>query len=118
MSLCNLIKDAEDLKPGITKSLTDKICAKQDIVKKIGILRSQACAHRWEAKTQQVVAQEAILQIGMMKDIVDLAQEIVRELADIIGGTRRENLEQMLGNATLTYLTNDARQVLRAFERK
>jgi hypothetical protein len=115
-SLCNLIRDIEVSKQDFAKKLNEKICAKRNLIEKIGILRNQVCAHRWEAKTPQEVFAEAGVQLNMMKDIVDLAKFIICELAGEAGGNRKENLEkQQLSQSTLQCVANDAGQIMRAF---
>ena len=70
-SLPNLIKGFERLKPELAKQLNEKIYTERNLIliKKICILRNQACAHRWEAKTPQQVFAEAGVQLNMMKEI-------------------------------------------------
>ena len=115
-SLCNLIGDIEVSKPDLAKALKEKISAKRNLIEKVGILRNQVCAHRWEAKAPQEVFSEAGVQPRMMKEIVDLSSLIVCELAGEAGGNRKETLErQQLSKTTLQCLADDAAQVMRAF---
>jgi hypothetical protein len=115
-SLCNLIRDIEVSKPGIAKQLSEKIYAKRNLIKKIGILRNQVCAHRSEAKTEQEVFAEADVRLYMMKEITDLAQLIISELAEEAGGNRRENLELLkLDAGTLNFIEGDAGRIMNAF---
>lgn len=115
-SLCNLVRNFEVSKPDFAKKLNTKICAKKNIVEKIGIVRNQACAHRWKAKTPQEVFAKANVRLSMLKEIADLARLIICDLAKEAGGNRKENLEkQQLSENTLQCVANDAAQVMRAF---
>jgi hypothetical protein len=116
-SLRNLIKDIEESKPELARKLNEQIPAgKGSIIEKIGIMRNQVCAHRWEAKTPQEVFAEAAVRLNMMKEIADLARLIIYELAEEAGGSRKENLEnQQFSNSRLQCVAADAGLVLRAF---
>ena len=115
-SLCNLIRDIEASKPDVAKQLNEKIYAKKNLIEKVGTLRNEVCAHLWEAKTQQEVFAEADVRLNMMKEIIDLAQIIICELAEEAGGNRRKNIEeQQLCKETLRCVARDANQVMRTF---
>lgn len=114
-SLRNLIREVEAVNPDLAKKLNAQIHDKRILLKKIGILRNEACAHLWEAKTQQEVFAEADVQLNMMTEVADLAQIIICELADDAGGNRRENVEQLkLNRETLQFIEGDAGLVMNA----
>jgi hypothetical protein len=115
-SLCNLIEDIEETKPELAKSLNEKISLKNSLIEKIGDIRNQVCAHRWEAKTPQEVFAEAGIKLNMIKEIAVLAQLIVSELAEEAGGNRRENMEHLkLNKETLQFTEDSAVRVMNAF---
>jgi lambda repressor-like predicted transcriptional regulator len=116
-SLRNLIKDIQVSKPELANTLNEQIRAgKGSLIEKIGIMRNQVCAHRWEAKTPQEVFGEASVRLNMMKEITDLAQSIICELVEEFGGNWKEDLEkQQLSNNTLQCITDDAGLVMCAF---
>ncbi len=115
-SLCNLIRDIEVSKPDLAKTLNEKIHANKVLLNKIGILRNQVCAHRWESKTPEGVFSEAGVKLNMMTTIVDLAKCTICQLAEDAGGNRKENLEkQQLSKDTLESVANDAGQIMRTF---
>lgn len=115
-SLPNLIK--KRLKPELAKQLNEKIYTERNLIliEKIGVLRNQACAHRWEAKTPHEVFTEAGVQLNMMKEITELAQFIISDLAEEAGGNRREKMEKLqLDKGTLQFIADDAGRVMNAF---
>jgi hypothetical protein len=115
-SLCNLIKDIETPKPEFARGLNDKICANKSPIEKIGVIRNQVCAHRWEKKTPQEVFDEARLHLSEMKTVTELSRSIICALAEEAGGERKENLEkQQLSENRLQCIANDAGQIMRAF---
>jgi hypothetical protein len=115
-SLCNLIKDIESSRPEFAKGLNEKISLKDGLIEKIGGIRNQVCAHRWEAKTPKEVFAEVGIKLNMIKEIADLAQLIVSELAEEAGGNRRENMEQLkLNKETLQFTEDSAVRVMAAF---
>lgn len=115
-SLCNLIKDIQVSKPEIAKRLNEVIDNKRSLIKKVGVLRNQACAHLWAAKTRQAVFAEARMQLNMTKEIAELARLIVSELAEEAGGNRRENLENLkIDRGTLQFIQDDVTRVMNTF---
>ncbi len=115
-SICNLIKDIEESKPGLATMLNEKIRdfrANGDAIGKVEVIRQQACAHRWKAKTPQEVFAEAGLRLSMMKEVADLSRFIICELAKEAG---KEDLEkQQLSEETLQRIADDASRVMDAF---
>lgn len=115
-SLCNLIRDLAVRKPGVAKKLGDKIHAKRNLIERGGVLRNQFWAHRWEAKTPQAVFSEAGVKLSMMKEIADLAQAVIVELAGEEDALLKENLERhQLSQSTLQCVAQDAQWVLNMF---
>ena len=115
-SLYNLIKDTEESKPELAKRLNKEISANESNIKKIGILRNQVCAHRWEAKTPQEVFGEVSIQLKALKQVVDLAQLVVYALAEEAGGNRKHTLEKLqLNEETIQFIADDAERVMQAF---
>jgi len=116
-SLRNLIRAIEMSKPELAKKLNGKIpTGKGSLIEKIGIMRNQVCAHRWEAKTPREVFAEAAFRLNMMKETVDLARSLICELAEEAGGNRKEKLErQQLSDNTLQCVADDAAHVISAF---
>jgi len=79
-------------------------------------MRNQVFAHRWNAKTPQVVFHEASVTPNMMKEITELAQSIICDLAEGFGGIKRVNIERIqLSNNTLQCIADDAGLVMGAF---
>jgi hypothetical protein len=114
-SLSNLIKELPGPKLTIAKDLDNRIHGLNASLRKIGVLRNQALAHRSEAKTPQQVFAEANLTIGDMADIVRVARSIILELAEEVGGDRKAELEkQQFSETTLQAVSHDARQVMLA----
>jgi hypothetical protein len=115
-SIPKLLKHIQKLKPDLAIELNKKITDNKVLIKKFRDLRNQSCAHRWEGKTQQEVFKDVEASLNNMKEIADLARLIISEIAKDVGGSRKENLEQlMLNKETLEYVANDASQVMRAF---
>lgn len=115
-SLCNLIKAIEVSKPELAKKLNRKISAQRNLIKKIGAVRNQVCAHRWDKKTPQEVFDEVVLQLKAMKEVTDLARLIICALAEEAGGNRREKLENLqLDKNTLQFITDDVDRVMNTF---
>ena len=116
-SLRKLIKDIEVSNPQLAKKLNGKIpTSKGSLIGKIAIMRNQVFAHRWNAKTPQVVFHEASVTPNMMKEITELAQSIICDLAEGFGGIKRVNIERIqLSNNTLQCIADDAGLVMGAF---
>jgi AbiU2 len=117
-SLPNLINYVEvtKQKSDLAKILNDKIGASHNSLEILRKMRNKTFGHRNKADTQQQVWNEFRPRLDMMKEITNLAQFIILELAQEFGGERRENLEkQQLSPSTLRCIAKDATRVLEAF---
>ena len=113
-SLWSLIRKS---KLELASRLSEKICAHNSSLKKIGAVRNQVCAHRWQAKSPQEVFAEVEPRLSMMTEVVNLARLVILELVGEVDSNRKTELErQQLSELTLHCIAEDAAKVLRAFQ--
>jgi hypothetical protein len=115
LSLCNLIRATESLKPDLAKKLAEKVTASEKAIAALEVIRNQVVAHRSFKKNTQDVYDEAKAQVGMMEQVSDLAKSIVLELASVVGEERRATLErQQFSKENLQIVADDAAKIVRA----
>jgi len=112
-SLWSLVRKSQ---PILATKLNEKIRGNKSLLEKIGAIRNQVCAHRWQKKSPQEVFAEVKLRVSMMAEIVDLARSVILDLAEEIDAGRKTELEkQQLSELTLRCVADDAAKILQAF---
>jgi hypothetical protein len=114
-SLSNLIAHFErtNRKPALSERLRLKRLALEKTLEKLRDLRDDLFAHRFQDKKAEEVSKKLMPRLGQMKEVADLAKEILYELLD---KKQREFLDgQQLSHSTLQSIAADTRTVLDAF---
>jgi hypothetical protein len=94
-SFPNLIKELKSKEPILASTLEKAIKSKQPVLKKFVQIRNNVYAHRNRIRDPKLVFSDVGIKIKELKEVIELAEQIIIQLADFSGLKKKDELRQL-----------------------